>query len=89
MDSRTRLEKWLWKYIGEPLYYCEECMKAVKVTDTEGVVTIEKPCGHTDSMVIAPRKAICSGKGFAGLSLSDKAKVKSQQLGATLTGRCV
>lgn len=89
MDERTTVEKLAWKRLGPPLYYCAECLRAVRVIAEKGDVTIEKPCGHTDAQVIAPRKATLSGKGFAGLTLAQKAKVKAEQMGANLTGRCV
>lgn len=89
MDGRTELEKLLWKVIGEPLYYCEECKKAVIVKTINEEVIIEKPCGHTDAKVIAPRKSILSGKGYAGLSLANKIKVKYQQTASSITGRNV
>lgn len=89
MDNRTELEKLLWKVIGEPLYYCKECKKAVIVKAINEQVIIEKPCGHTDSEVIAPRKSILSGKGYAGLSLANKIKVNYQQIASNITGRNV
>ena len=89
MDSRTKLEKLAWDTIGPPLYYCSECLKAVRVTAENGDVTIDKPCGHVDAQVIAPRKATMSGRGFAGLSFGQKVKVKAEQMSASITGRCV
>jgi len=89
MDGRTPIEKLLWKTIGEPLYYCEECLKYVKVTDKDGVVTIKRFCEHENARIIAPRKSTLSGKGYAGLSVGNKAKVTLQQLGAKITGRNV
>lgn len=89
MDGRTPIEKLLWKTIGEPLYYCEECLKYVKVSDKDGVVSIKRFCEHKDARIIAPRKSILSGKGYAGLSLGNKAKVTLRQLGAKITGRNV
>lgn len=89
MDARTPFEKFLWKYIGEPLYYCEDCLKHVDVKTENNTVKISRHCQHTNSKIIAPRKAIVSGKGFAGLSLAQKTKVKAQQGAASLTGRNV
>lgn len=89
MDARSSLEKWLWEYIGEPLYYCEECKKHVDVKVDGDDVKIKRHCEHHDARIIAPRKATVSGKGFAGLSVIQKAKVKLEQGAATLTGRCV
>jgi hypothetical protein len=31
MDQRTSLERALWDQIGPPLYYCSDCLRAVKV----------------------------------------------------------
>lgn len=31
MGKRSNLEKLIWRKIGPPLYYCEECMRAVNV----------------------------------------------------------
>lgn len=89
MDARTPLEKLLWKFIGPPLYYCEECLKQVEVKVSGDDVTIKRFCDHENSRVIAPRKAFVSGKGFAGLSTMQKVKSKLQQSGAALTGRNV
>lgn len=89
MDNRTYLEKFLWKTIGEPLYYCEECLKYVNVKEIEGKVVINKHCEHNDARIIAPRKSILSGRGYAGLSVSNKAKVTYQQIAAKITGRNV
>jgi hypothetical protein len=89
MDARTPFEKFLWKYIGEPLYYCEECLKHVDVKSDDNAVKITRHCEHLEAKIIAPRKAIVSGKGFAGLSVIQKTKVKAQQSAACLTGRNV
>lgn len=89
MDERTPLEKLLWKFIGEPLYYCEDCLKHVDVKVSGDDVTIKRFCSHENARVIAPRKAVVSGKGYAGLSTLHKIKSKLQQGGAALTGRNV
>lgn len=89
LDERTPLEKLLWNTIGEPLYYCSECLRVVKVDVKDGNVDIKRVCSHTDAQVIAPRKSILSGKGFAGLSLTNKIKAKAQQVSAKITGRNV
>ena len=89
MDSRTVLEKFLWDKLGEPLYYCKECMKYVKVTEKDGVVTIKKYCEHADAEIIAPRKSYLSGKGFAGLTTGNKIKAMGQQIASKITGRNV
>lgn len=89
MDSRNLLEKWLWNNIGEPLYYCKECMKYVSVTNKDGVVNIKRYCEHTDSEIIAPRKSYLSGKGFAGLTTVNKIKARGQQIASKITGRNV
>lgn len=89
MDSRTKLEKWLWDVIGPPLYYCETCKKQVDVKVKGEDVTLKRFCEHNDAQVIAPRTALVSGKGFAGLSMGSKVKSLAQQGAAALTGRCV
>lgn len=89
MDARTPREKLLWKLIGEPLYYCKECLKYVSVTTKDGVVTIKRHCEHEDVDIIAPRKASLSGKGFAGLRPMTKVKVRYQQIASKITGRNV
>lgn len=93
MDARTPLEKLLWKVLGPPLYYCDTCLKHVDVKvvpNKDGQdVKIKRFCDHEDAKIIAPRKAVVSGKGFAGLSTGQKIKAKLQQGGAALTGRNV
>lgn len=87
MDARSDTEKLLWEILGPPLYYCEECMLAVKVTPCDGQEPmIERKCSHTGG-IIAPRKSILAGKG--GLSLPNKIRQAGNQIAATLTGRCV
>jgi len=88
-DNRTKLEKLLWNIIGEPLYYCEECLKYVEVKEKDGEVIINKFCGHTDARVMAPRKSMLTGKGIAGLSNLNKIKFSYQKMAAKLTGRNV
>jgi hypothetical protein len=88
-DRRTPLQKRLDEIIGPPLYYCSDCLCAVKVVAREGqepVITraCGEDCGH---QIIAPRKAIAHGEG--GLSLPDRIKVKASQIGSALTGRSV
>jgi len=86
-DQRSDVEKFLWDRIGPPLYYCESCLRAVKVTPVEGgEPLIERPC-ECNAQIIAPRKAIAAGKG--GLNWKDRAKVKYWQAAAAITGRCV
>jgi hypothetical protein len=87
MDQRSDLEKALWDRIGPPLYYCADCLRAVKVTPVKGAEpVIERPC-DCNAQIIAPRKAIVAGKG--GMNVRTRAKVKVSQLAAALTGRCV
>ena len=88
MDARTNIQKFLDAHIGRPLYYCEECNLSVDVSTIEGEVVIKRQCEHT-GRILAPRKSILSGKGYAGLSNVDKIKTKYAQLMANLTGRCV
>lgn len=87
-DLRTNFEKILWNLIGPPLYYCEECMLQVRVTVNGNDVDIkrDKRCNHT-GQIIAPRKAVCVGKG--GASLQTKAKVNISQFLSSLTNRSV
>ena len=89
MDARTPLEKFLWDHIGEPLYYCEECLKYVQVKEKDGVVEIKRNCEHEQARVMAPRKSIMSGSGYAGLSLPNKIKVNYSQIMSKITGRNV
>ncbi len=87
MDKRTAIEKAMWDKLGPPLYYCSDCLKAVSVTPIEGAEPIVKrPCEGCDCQIIAPRKAIASGKG--GMSLKNKATLSWWKLKALLTGRC-
>lgn len=88
MDKRSAVEKMMWDKVGPPLYYCEGCLRAVKVTPVDGgEPVIEKPCSGCTAQVIAPRKAIAAGVG--GLSPADKVKQAYSQVAASLTGRCV
>lgn len=88
MDARTPLEKILWEVIGEPLYYCGECLKYVSVSEKNGEVKIKRNCNH-EGPIMAPRKSILSGKGYAGLTIKNKIKVKYSQLASRITGRNV
>jgi hypothetical protein len=86
-DARTPLEKTLWSVIGPPLYYCANCLKAVDVKPVEGgepIITRQCQCA---GQIMAPRKAIAAGEG--GLNFSDSVRMKTAQLMAALTGRCV
>jgi len=86
-DLRSPLEKKLDETIGLPLYYCSECLRAVKVTEGNPPIT-ERPCTDCkDAQIIAPRKAIAAGEG--GMNVKDKVKLSYWQLAALLTGRCV
>lgn len=86
-DQRSELDKVLWDKVGPPLYYCSECLRAVKVTPvSDGEPIIQRPC-ECNAQIIAPRKAIAAGEG--GLNWKDSAKVKYWQVAAALTGRCV
>jgi hypothetical protein len=89
MDQRNAIEKLLWEVIGEPLYYCEECLRVVHVKTIDGKVEIKRNCEHDNAKVIAPRKATLSGKGFAGLTIPNKVKVTYQQVASRITGRNV
>jgi hypothetical protein len=87
MDGRNQIEKLLWNIIGEPLYYCEECLRCVSVKTIDGEVVIKRNCDHNEAKIIAPRKSTLSGKGYAGLSTMNKAKVTYQQIASKITGR--
>ena len=86
-DQRTPLQRWLWDNIGPPLYYCEDCLRGVKVAAREGQEpVIKRPCGEDcGHRIIAPRTAVCVGKG--GASVSTRAKIGWNQLKAAVTGR--
>ena len=84
-DERSKIEKILWETIGEPLYYCEECLRVVHVKDGE----VKRNCEHESARIIAPRKSMLSGEGKAGLKTTDKIKVTYQQVAAKITGRNV
>ena len=85
-DERTPAEKFLWDKLGPPLYYCAECLRAVKVTPVEGQEPkIERKCAHT-GQIIAPRKAVCVGEG--GMNLSDRVLEAWDRTKAAVTGRC-
>jgi hypothetical protein len=78
MDARSPAEKFLWEKLGPPLYYCAECLLAVKVTPVEGgEPVVERKCDHT-GQIIAPRKAVCVGKG--GMSLPVKAALRGAMI---------
>jgi len=98
-DKRTAKDKWLWDNVGEPLYYCSECLLsvAVKVVDG-GEPIINRPC-DCNAQIIAPRKAVCVGEGMAnaglnpikmiraGMSLDTMKKIIKNRVMAALTGR--
>jgi hypothetical protein len=84
-DGRSAFERLAWAAVGPPLYYCEHCLRAVKVTGTDNP-TVTRNCGHTDAKIIAPRKAILMGEGVAA-SPATKLKIMGMQLKSTLTGR--
>ena len=87
MDARTPLERLAWEKIGPPLYYCAECLRGVKVTPIEGGEPIVKrKCDHT-GQIIAPRRAICVGKG--GASMGTKVRIVAMQAASAITGRTV
>lgn len=89
MDARTPVERRLWDVVGPPLYYCADCLRAVKVTPIEGQEPrIERPCGpECGKQIMAPRKAIAVGQG--GMNKLTRIKLGYMQLAAALTGRCV
>lgn len=86
-DDRSPLERLLWKKIGPPLYYCADCLRTVKVMPVEfGEPIITRPCGHA-GQIMAPRKAICVGKG--GMSMPTRIRVAVMRLASAITGRTV
>lgn len=85
-DARTPAEKWLWDRVGPPLYYCADCLRAVKVVAVEGAEPrVTRMCACT-GQIIAPRKAVAVGKG--GMNLPTRAKAAWNQAKAAITGRC-
>lgn len=88
-DARTQRERWLDEHVGPPLYYCADCLRAVKVTPVDGAEpVIERPCGGACAgQIIAPRRSILHGDG--GLNRADRARQCWRQIAAALTGRCV
>jgi hypothetical protein len=88
-DRRSPFQKRLDEVIGPPLYYCSDCLCAVKVTPREGQEPeVKRPCGEDcGHQIIAPRKVIAAGVG--GLSPLNRIKVKAGQIGSALTGRSV
>ena len=90
-DLRSDFQKSVWDTVGPPLYYCSECLLAVKVKvvapGVEPIIT--RNCGKEgcSAQIIAPRKAIAAGEG--GLSLKDQAVSFWQRFAAAVTGRCV
>lgn len=89
MDRRSKIEKFMWEKIGPPLYYCADCLRGVKVTAVEGVEPIvTRRCGpECGPQIIAPRSAVCVGKG--GASVPTRVKVAALQAAAAITGRNV
>lgn len=88
-DQRSSAQKIAWDRIGPPLYYCADCMLAVKIDVCEGQdPIITRPCGaECGHGIIAPRKSILAGEG--GLSMTNKARMLLWKIEAALTGRCV
>lgn len=88
-DQRSRLERILWEKVGPPLYHCADCLRAVTVTPVEGAAPhVERPCGpECGPGIIAPRRAVCVGKG--GATMRTKAQIGWMKLAALLTGRSV
>jgi len=75
--------------LGEPLYYCSECKRRVRVNERDGMEPeIIRFCEHSDAMVIAPRKAILVGEGgMKSLPLATRLKWKARSIASDLTGR--
>lgn len=81
MDERSRLEKWLDRWVGEPLYYCTTCRRPVHVSND----AVVRKCAHADSPICAPRKVMVSLSGH--LSWRNRLKLKYWQMGSRLTSR--
>jgi hypothetical protein len=88
-DQRSRLERVMWDTVGPPLYYCADCLRGVSVTAVAGAAPhVVRPCGpECRPEIIAPRRAVCVGKG--GASMRTKAQIGWMKLAALLTGRSV
>lgn len=87
MDERNTLERLAWRMLGPPLYYCQACLRAVRVTVREGHEPhIERKC-NCAAPIIAPRRSILAGKG--GLSLPNKVRMAWYTAAAKATGRNV
>jgi hypothetical protein len=84
-DGRSAFERLAWSAVGPPLYYCEHCLRAVKVTGTDNPA-VKRNCEHENAKIIAPRKAILLGEGVMA-SPTTKLKIMGMQLKSTLTGR--
>ncbi len=91
MDQRSAAEKILWERIGPPLYYCASCMRAVSVRVVQRAEPeVKRPCGpECGRQIIAPRKAVVSGRGGMDLPLSTRVKIKAGQIASSITGRSV
>lgn len=85
-DERSLGEKKAWELLGPPLYYCEHCLRKVKVIPGDDPQVI-RDCDHAEARIIAPRRSILAGKG--GLSFTNKVKMLGMQIAASITGRCV
>jgi hypothetical protein len=77
--------------IGEPLYYCAECKRRVRVTPVEGEEpVIQRFCEHHDAQIIAPRRAILTGDGtINSLPPMQRAAWNMRSFLSNLTGRNV
>lgn len=88
MDKRSSVQRALWDRIGPPLYYCEDCLLAVKVTPVAGQEpVIERPCKGCNCQIIAPRTSILAGEG--GLSHTDRMRQLFRMIVAVLTRRTI
>ena len=91
MDQRSALEKLAWEKIGPPLYYCADCLRSVRVFPVDGAEpVVDRPCGsECGKQIIAPRKAVVSGKGGMDLPLTTRIAIKAGQIASSITGRSV
>lgn len=77
--------------LGEPLYYCAECKRRVRVKVVEGgEPVIQRFCEHHDAQIIAPRKAILTGDGtVSSLPPMERAAWNARSWLSNITGRNV
>ncbi len=86
-DERSAIDRAAWKLIGPPLYYCEHCLRAVKVsTQEDGLHTVKRSCEHDTAQIIAPRRSILVGVGGV-TPMGVKFRTAMMQAKSAITGR--